>query len=569
MDPDSFDELARLARGLPADALADLVTGLPDTVVAALLEAVRPPSDVTLYPTPLDLAPVLVPDFRPRPHLTYLSERLSQALADVEAGRSRRLIVEMPPRMGKSLLATQITPAWILSRHPDWTVRLGSYSDTLANSWGKTVRDWVRGGLLGPQVALDAPMSKVSGWHTTAGGTFFSASMGQTATGTGARVLVIDDPVKDSVEAHSPAARKRVWEWWTSVGLLRLEPPSLVIVIMTRWHEDDLVGRLLSEEYPGSPSAWEVIRFPAVAQEDHDALGREVGDPLLHPLVEESRGEALERWDETREAVGAYVWSAMYQQAPAPSQGSVFDMDTFRYWTTDPSVSTSSIHDHDATTVLIADDDLTAASMLDSWDMAFKGTDQSDYVVGQRWARLGAYRLLVEQARGRWSFTETLAQVRAFASASSPYSRRVGARLVEEKANGAAIISSLNHEIAGFKPINPRAGKVERARAVTPEIESGHVLLPHPSMPGFAWVRDLVDELREFDHGVHDDQVDALTQALAHMRDQGTASVALPAAASPSSSPLVPGGPSRVGRPRPAAPPSRAGALRLPSSRRR
>src|SRR5699024_4690631 len=141
--------------------------------------------------------------------------------------------------------------------------------------------------------------------------------------GRGARVLVIDDPHKDFVDAHSATFRAAIWDWWLAVAQTRLEPPSLVIVIMTRWHEDDLVGRLLSKEYEGDPAAWERIRLPALADTENDPIGRELGEPLLSPLFTETREQAVERWAETRTAVGEYVWSALYQQSPSPAKGAI------------------------------------------------------------------------------------------------------------------------------------------------------------------------------------------------------------------------------------------------------
>lgn len=524
--------LELLIRDLTEEQIRELVDDLPPMAVNTLLSEVKAATVTGALPqTPLQQAHRLIPEFQERPHLTYLSERITQAVHDVENGIDRKLIVEMPPRMGKSLLTTQVTPAWLLARHPEWPIRLASYSEDLANSWGRTVKNWVADGKLGAHLEIPRDQSKVASWGTTAGGTFYSASTGQTATGTGAKVLIIDDPVKDSVEAHSPASRKRVWQWWLTVGFLRLQPPSLVIVIMTRWHEDDLVGRLLSRENEGDPEDWEVIRMPAIADGPDDLIGRSQGEPLLSPLVPETAEQAIDRWDKVKTTVGSYVWSAMYQQRPSPASGSVFDMSKFRYWTTDPSISDiryGTLEAKDATTVLIDKDTLNSGRWLDSWDMSFKGSDDADYVVGQRWVKHKANRFLMDQTRGKWSFTQSLAQVEAWASTSSPWGHLVHQRLVEEKANGAAIINSLRDKVSGFKPINPRSGKTARALAITPEIESGNVFLPHPSETGYQWVPDLVDELREFDHGTHDDQVDCLTQALLEFRDAGGGGITVP-----------------------------------------
>lgn len=474
--------------------------------------------------TPIEHAQILVDDFNVRPHLQYLSDRIAQAVTDVENGIGRRLIVEMPPRTGKTFTATQITPSWVLTRHPDWPIVLSSYSSDLATSWSLQIRRWVESGKLGSGVAVAPDSGRAEGWETTEGGKLTARSLGGGTTGFGAKVLIIDDPHKDFIEAHSARAREDVWQWWLGVGSARLHRPALVIVIMTRWHEDDLAGRLLSTEYPGDPDDWEVIRFPAIAEED-DVLGREPGQPLYSPLTDETEAEAIEQWENVRRDVGSYTWSALYQQRPAPPEGAIFAMSDWRFWTTDPE--RASHHedgslDPDGTTILLDPATLSGGEWVDSWDTSFKGGENSDFVVGQRWVRVGANRYLMAQKRGRWTFTRTVDEMTAWAKPDdpigSPFGHLVHRRLIEDTANGPAIINTLKDRISGLKPISPRASKEARARAISPEVESHNVLLPHPDMPGYEWVGDLLDELREFPNSAHDDQVDALTQALLELR---------------------------------------------------
>lgn len=511
---------------LHPDEIHELVDELPPTLAAVLLDEFSSLREAKELPTsPLGQAFELVDGFKDRPHLQYLSDRLAQAVRDVENGKERRIIVEMPPRSGKSLLATQITPAWILSCHPSWPIVLTSYSGTLATEWGRQIRRWVTENRFGEHLAVQRDAGAASGWQTTEGGALLSRSIREALTGHGAKVLIVDDPHKDFAEAHSEASRAAVWNWFQTVAQTRLQPPSLVIVIMTRWHEDDLVGRLQSEEY-GDPSDWEVISLPAIA-EKADVLGREPGEPLISPLVDESAEEALARWEKVRRAVGSYAWSALYQQRPSPPTGAIFDTGWWKYWTTDPELA-----DGDKV-VLVTAEELRNGKWVDSWDATFKGADTSDFVVGQRWAMVGGDRLLMDQVRDRLSFTETIEKMKAWGPAASPLSRYgdlVHQRLIEDKANGPAIIDTLKREISGIKPIEPRGSKEARARAVTPEIESGNVRLPHPSMPGFDWVTEFVSEFREFPNGAHDDQVDAASQALNFLRGPGIASIAIPGA---------------------------------------
>ena len=535
MDP-YLSELAGLisAARLSPDDIDDLVAGLPPAVVEALLAGTAPPHSTP--PDPLSQALALDPSFARRTHLDHLSSRLRVATADVEAGHNRLLCVSMPPRMGKSTLTSHYLSVWLLRAHPDWMLGLVSHDADFATSWGRRVRGTLeRNPALGITLAPD--VGAASEWETTAGGGVLARSIGGSVTGRGFKVLIMDDVVKGYVDAHSPRIRDTVWDRWRSDIFTRLEPPYLVVVIGTRWHEDDFIGRLRSTEFEGSPADWEVISFPALAEADGDVLGRLEGEPLISPLLPETPEQALARWASVKEAVGSYTWSALYQQRPAPARGSIFDIGWFRYWTTDPShIVEGDLSPSGLPRIVYLDPaTLASASWLDSWDAAFKGTDTSDWVVGQRWVRAGIERYLIAQQRGRWTFTATLEQMRAWAEPypmpiTNPYGNLVHSRLVEEKANGAAIIDVLKDSVAGIKAINPSVGKEGRARAVTPECESGHVLLPHPGDPGNAWVTDLLSELRNFPNDVHDDQVDALTQALSGLREVAPGHITVPGA---------------------------------------
>jgi predicted phage terminase large subunit-like protein len=524
----TWDDVAASMRGLTREQVRTAVNRLPPEAVAALLaekqaEAYTAPLD------PLALGAELYDNFIPRPHLALLSDKIRDAVFEVEKGRSQRLLVELPPRTGKTTMTTLTAPAWIMSRHPEWPIALTSHDGGLATSWGRQIRRWVDSGRLGNiETARDA--GAASSWETTAGGKLLSISLRESFTGRGAKVLVVDDPHKDFQDATSEKVRQNIWDWWLSVALTRLEAPSLVIVTMTRWHEDDFIGRLLSPEREGDPSEWQVLRLPAIAEQG-DAMGREVGEPLLTPLVDETAEEAVVRYSSVKESVGSYVWNAMYQQRPAPMQGAVFNVGWLRYWTTDPSLATE-----DGRIRLVDFRAMVGARWLDSWDMAFKATDHSDYVVGQRWCRHGANRFLVDQVRGRWSFTTTLAEMLAFASGGR-FPEKVHQRLVEDKANGTAVMDTLHDRIAGLKPVNPQGSKEARATAVTPEVESGNVYLPHVSEA--PWVLDFISEVRSFPTGAHDDQVDTMSQALFELREQGSTHITQPADRLPAGVPMA------------------------------
>lgn len=500
--------------------------------IAQISREYRIKTGIGLPTSPLSQALELDEDFRVQPHLQFLSDRFSQAIRDVERGKNRKLTVSMPPRSGKSELISKRFPLWILRRHPDWKIVQASYSGGLVADFAKWTRQTIEER---PElgIALSPHTGKRAAWSTVEGGGIYTTSVRGGLTGRGARVVLIDDPIKDFIEAHSLTMRQNVWDWWLSVVQTRLEPPYLVCVVQTRWHEDDFTGRLLSPEFEGDPREWEQISIPAIAEEIDD-IGRNPGDPLFTPVIEETRADALDRWDDVKRAVGTYTWSALYQQRPSPARGAIFDVGWWRYWTSDPSKATD-----DGRVIFLDPDDLSGGKWIDSWDTSFKGSSShtgagssADFVVGQRWCRRGVDRYLIAQKRGRWSFTQTIEQMKQWVRTddhyASPYGRYVHDRLIEDKANGSAIIDTLKEFVAGLKPINPSVGKEARARAVTPEVESGNVYLPLPSDEGNEWVQDLLSEIRNFPHDSNDDQVDTLVQALAYLRDSGRGGITVP-----------------------------------------
>lgn len=292
---------------------------------------------------------------------------------------------------------------------------------------------------------------------------------------------IIDDPFKDRASADSLTLRDKLWDWYTSTLYTRLAPGGGIIIINTRWHMDDLSGRLLAAEAAGEGDSWRVVNFPAVAE--HDEPYRKTGE-ALHP-----ERYPLEQLLRIKAAVGMRDWAALYQQHPVPDGGAIFRQEWFRYW--EPK-----------------DIRQRFDSMLMSWDMAFKESDTSDFVVGQVWGKIGASFFLLDQVRGRWSFTETVNQFVRLADKWPMVTRK----LVEDKANGPAVIDTLRTRISGIVPVKPDGSKTARAYAVTPLFEAGNVFLPLPDI--HPWAKELTRELLQFPSVAHDDQVDALTQAL-------------------------------------------------------
>jgi len=262
----------------------------------------------------------------------------------------------------------------------------------------------------------------------------------------------------------------------------------------TRWHEDDLAGRLIEQDLED----WQVVNIPALA--DHrpergevDPLGREPGQ-----WMESARGRTMEQWQKIREAVGERTFAALYQGRPAPAEGVLLKRQLWQRYD-----APKAIRQPDGTMLALGADEV-----LQSWDMAFKDTKASDYVVGQVWGRWGNDAYLLDQVHDRLSFTATVDAVRRVTK-EWPQTRL---KLVEDKANGTAVIDHLRREITGLVPVQVKDGKYARAVAVSPFIESRHVFLPADTLA--TWAQALIDESAAFPNSQHDDQVDAMTQAL-------------------------------------------------------
>ncbi len=280
------------------------------------------------------------PDYRPASHHKLIAD----ALERVESGECKRLMIFMPPRHGKSELASRRFPAWFLGRNPDRSVIAASYNSDLADDFGREVRDIFASRLFGNVFETRlAANSKASGrWHTSGRGGYVAAGVGTAVTGRGAHVLLIDDPFKDRVEADSEVTREKVWRWYTSTAYTRLEGDvaaeiledddiwndflqdiavgdaepfeGAIVLIMTRWNEDDLGGRLLAAQKTGGDQ-WEVLDLPALNDE---------GQALWPEKY------SAERLGRIRAAIGPRDWSALYQQRPSPDEGTFFQREWFK-----------------------------------------------------------------------------------------------------------------------------------------------------------------------------------------------------------------------------------------------
>lgn len=327
-----------MTSSVTASDVLDTLRGLsPEARVAALREAlssVRRDNASHQYATPGDLAVDVDPGTVQTPALRLIDREVTEA---VRTGG--RLIVTVPPQEGKSTRVAVWTPVWALMRNPNRRIVVASYAESLArrnamqaraivNEYGSGATDEVTGEALRDYlgIAVSQEHRQSNSW-TLAGhtGGYYATGTGGALTGRAADLLIVDDPLKNQVQADSAREREKLWDWWTSVAQTRLAPGAAVIIIMTRWHEDDLVGGILTEEQkrPEAERVWRVVNIPAVAEDGvPDALGRAPGEALVS-----ARGRTGQDFENIRRQVGQRVWSALYQGQPTPSSGGLFLRD--------------------------------------------------------------------------------------------------------------------------------------------------------------------------------------------------------------------------------------------------
>lgn len=251
-------------------------------------------------------------------------EEIAEALMGVERGEINRLMIFAPPRHGKSRLSTEMFPTWYLGKHPDKEVITAAYSEGLATDFGRNARELVGEPLYKKifGVSLRSDEKSKMKWRTSKGGTYTSVGIGGAITGRGANLFVIDDPIKSQEDAESLLARNKQWDWYRSVAYTRLMKGGAIVLTLTRWHTDDLAGRILEHaKYTGEK--WNVIRYPAIAEEDEKH--RQKGEALW-------KGEfPIERLKEIKRTTGSYIWSSLYQGNPITLESQTFKQTWFKY----------------------------------------------------------------------------------------------------------------------------------------------------------------------------------------------------------------------------------------------
>lgn len=428
---------------------------------------------------------------------------LDQFYRDVKAGLRPVLVLQAPPQHGKSEIVSRKLPAYLMGLEPDWRIGAGSYNDDLAHGFAQDVRR----AIAGPEHNLVFPGSNakrkfdrntIGEFNNPRGrGSYFAGGVATSWSGKPLDIGIIDDPTKDQKEALSETVKENHWNWFQSTFLTRLSECSGIIIMATQWAEDDLPSRIIDFYKTTEPSRIKHLSFPAINSPSELNYQPQLKEGALIPEL-----HSLKQLLEFKAVQSDYWWSALFQQSAKALGGNVFKDSGIQYY-------------------MPGDLPDRFDQVIDSWDCTFKDTDGTDFVVGQKWGKRGANSYLLAQIRGRMGFTATAAAVERL-QGQMPYPNEI---LIEDKANGPAVIDFLKKTVPRLIAIEPDGSKLARAYAVTSVWEARNVFIPaegyapavmiDSGKPG--QIKTFTSEITIFNAGAHDDQVDAMTQALRHL----------------------------------------------------
>lgn len=415
------------------------------------------------------------PDFISGWHIRLLCQKLEA----VERGEIKRLMVFMPPRHCKSMLCSERFPAWYLGRNPSKQIICATYGDDLARDFGRKVRNLMKEPeykLTFPDVSLAEDSSAIGKSATNKGGIYISTGIGGALTGRGADVLLIDDPIKNRQDADSEVFRKRVWDWYTSTARTRLMPDGAVVLIQTRWHKDDLAGRLLKQMKEGGEQ-WEILNLPAIALQDDSH--RKQGEVLWQEFW------SLDKLEDTKRAIGQREWHALYQQTPTDPENQIFHSELFRYYEQLPE-STGDM------------------SILMAVDPAFSKNKTSDYSAIMIVGKYEDKTFILEYSNKRLNPSELIDEILRLYKKWKPYKLGIEA-FTAQAVIGFYLLEKAQQEGINltYEEIRQPQDKITKIKRLEPYFRDGKILMkPHHT--------ELENQLLEFPQGDHDDLIDAL-----------------------------------------------------------
>jgi len=418
---------------------------------------------------------------------------MAKKFEDLASGKTKRLIINMPPRHTKSEFASYLLPAWFLGKFPEKKIIQCSNTAELAVGFGRKVRNLVDGetyAKIFPNVSLRHDSKAAGRWSTNANGEYFAIGVGGTVTGKGADLLIIDDPHSEqeaALAANDPSIYDKVTEWYTSGPRQRLQPGGRIVIVMTRWGKRDLTGQVLKAEGQRGGEAWEVIEFPAILPS---------GKALWPEFW------SLKELSALKTELPNTKWQAQYQQNPTSEESAIVKREWWKVW-----------EDEDPPRC-----DFT----LMAWDTAFEKSNRADYSACTLWGvfekedengTMQSNLILLNAIRDRLEFPALKKKVIEEWKSWEPDSM-----IIEKKASGAPLIYELRAMGIPVQEFTPVKGndKITRLNAVSDLFASGRVWAPNTH-----WAEEVVDEVASFPSGEHDDYVDTVSLALMRFRKGG------------------------------------------------
>lgn len=400
-------------------------------------------------------------------------KQIAKKLEAIEQGDIKRLMIFTAPRHGKSHLGTEMFPSWYLGRNPTKNVILASYGQSLANDFGRRVKNQIDGPIykeIFDDVQLSQDSKSKSHFSLTKGGSYYAVGVGGAITGRGGHLIICDDLIKNSEEARSTVYQNNLREWYQTTLRTRLMTDGAIVLIMTRWSEKDIASWIIENDTDGE---WDILTLPAIS-DNGEALW-----PEKYPI---------EELNKLKKQLGTKNFNALYQQIPSPDEGNVIKRDWLRYYRKLPA---------------------NIKNVVISVDTTFTDRPTSDNcaicVLGRSVNSESIY--LIDFKVDKMNFMDALGNIQKMYK-KYPQSTVI----IEKSANGLALIETLKRFIPKVLGITPKGSKLTRILNVSPLFESGQIYFPHPEMRFD--VSDVIEELVTFPDGKHDDFCDSLSQGI-------------------------------------------------------
>lgn len=404
------------------------------------------------------------------PHIKLIINELEHLVS----AKNQRLIITLPPRHGKSELISKYFPAWHMIKFPHKRILLTSYESDFASSWSYKALQIYK------EFRNDLVIEKQDHWENKEGGFVNAIGVGGAMTGKGADLIIIDDPVKNSEQANSITYRNKAWDWFNSTAYTRLEPDANIILLQTRWHEDDLAGRLI-KEMENNGEIWKIINIPAIALPD-DILDREEGEALWKERF------PIERLEAIKQQLGSYWFNSLYQQKPINNENEIIKRKYWEFYEAKPNFD----------------------FVIQSWDTAFKDKQFNDYSVGTTWGMSNNAFYLIGSIIAKLEYPDLKNQILLASNEHKP-----NAILIEDKASGQSLIQDLKRTSRlPIVAITPQGDKTTRVHLITPLFEAKKVYIGLNDKN----TARIINECAEFPFSAHDDIVYSISQALNYLK---------------------------------------------------